>query len=114
MNLNRFQMLSALAIIVLSLSIHASAEWTEQVLYSFQGGTSDGAAPAGGVVFDKAGNLYGALTSPEGLTVPPWAMSVVWCTSYLRPPKRAILGPRRFSTSFKGNLRMTASPRLVA
>ncbi len=37
----------------------ASAEWNEQVLYSFQGGT-DGATPTGAVVFDKAGNLYGA------------------------------------------------------
>jgi uncharacterized repeat protein (TIGR03803 family) len=33
--------------------------WTEQVLYSFQGGT-DGAFPFGDIVFDNAGNLYGA------------------------------------------------------
>ena len=32
---------------------------TEQVLYSFQGGT-DGINPVGSVVFDQAGNLYGA------------------------------------------------------
>jgi hypothetical protein len=31
----------------------------EKVLYSFQGG-NDGQTPAGGVVFDNAGNLYGA------------------------------------------------------
>lgn len=37
----------------------ASAQWQEQVLYSFQGGT-DGARPIGGMVFDNAGNLYGA------------------------------------------------------
>ena len=37
----------------------ASAEWKENVLYSFQG-IPDGAVPAGDVVFDKAGNLYGA------------------------------------------------------
>jgi hypothetical protein len=37
----------------------ASASWKEQVLYTFQGG-SDGQTPAGGVVFDKQGNLYGA------------------------------------------------------
>ena len=37
----------------------ASAEWKEKVLYSFQG-APDGAVPTGGVVFDKAGNLYGA------------------------------------------------------
>jgi uncharacterized repeat protein (TIGR03803 family) len=36
----------------------ASAEWKEKVLYSFQGG-NDGALPAGGVVFDPQGNLYG-------------------------------------------------------
>ncbi len=32
--------------------------WTEQILYSFQGG-QDGASPYAGVVFDDAGNLYG-------------------------------------------------------
>jgi hypothetical protein len=37
----------------------ASAEWKERVLYSFQS-IPDGAVPTGGVVFDKAGNLYGA------------------------------------------------------
>jgi hypothetical protein len=46
---------------VLALIAPASAEWKEKVLYSFQGGT-DGATPAGGVVFDAAGNLYGATT----------------------------------------------------
>ena len=33
--------------------------WTEKVLYSFRGG-SDGADPFGNLVFDRAGNLYGA------------------------------------------------------
>jgi uncharacterized repeat protein (TIGR03803 family) len=51
--------------ILLALVIFASnlsaAEWKEKVLYSFQGG-NDGAVPAGGVVFDKQGNLYGATT----------------------------------------------------
>jgi uncharacterized repeat protein (TIGR03803 family) len=45
--------------VILALGATASAKWKESVLYSFQGGT-DGATPAGGVVFDKAGNLYGA------------------------------------------------------
>jgi hypothetical protein len=44
---------------MLMVTTNASAEWNEKVLYSFQGG-SDGYTPAGGVVFDKAGNLYGA------------------------------------------------------
>src|SRR5579863_8038047 len=35
-----------------------AAEWKEHVLYSFQG-DPDGAQPYAGVVFDKAGNLYG-------------------------------------------------------
>jgi uncharacterized repeat protein (TIGR03803 family) len=35
--------------------------WTETVLYSFTGGSggSDGAQPWSGVIFDRAGNLYG-------------------------------------------------------
>jgi hypothetical protein len=39
----------------------ASAEWKEKVLYSFQG-LPDGSVPAGGLVFDTHGNLYGATT----------------------------------------------------
>ncbi len=31
------------------------------MLYSFQGGTNDGSVPIGSVVFDKQGNIYGAL-----------------------------------------------------
>src|SRR5579872_6295890 len=49
----------ALCVAILVLASMASAEWKEKVLYSFQGGT-DGATPAGGVVFDQRGNLYGA------------------------------------------------------
>jgi hypothetical protein len=48
-----------LPVLACSLATGASAEWKEKVLYSFQG-VPDGAVPAGGVVFDKAGNLYGA------------------------------------------------------
>ncbi len=33
--------------------------WTEQVIYSFQGG-SDGAYPTGGLIIDQSGNLYGS------------------------------------------------------
>lgn len=45
--------------VTLMLAAAASAQWNEQVLYSFQGGT-DGEWPLGRVVFDSAGNLYGA------------------------------------------------------
>jgi uncharacterized repeat protein (TIGR03803 family) len=51
-----------LSFLILMLASTASAEWKEKVLYSFQGGT-DGYQPAGGVVFDKQGNLYGATTN---------------------------------------------------
>jgi len=63
MNSIRFSMASrifALCMIVVTLAVGASAEWKEKVLYSFQGLPNDGAYPAGGVVFDKAGNVYGA------------------------------------------------------
>ena len=51
--------LPLLCVLVLAFVPSASAEWKEKVLYSFQGGATDGALPAGGVVFDTAGNLYG-------------------------------------------------------
>src|SRR5581483_3699775 len=36
--------------------------WTEHVLYTFQGG-NDGGQPVAGLIFDNAGNLYGATAS---------------------------------------------------
>jgi hypothetical protein len=47
------------ALFFFSFTSHAFAEWKEKVLYSFQG-LPDGGYPVGSVVFDKAGNLYGA------------------------------------------------------
>src|ERR1700677_3101816 len=38
----------------------------ESVLYSFAGG-SDGANPTGGLIFDKAGNLYGTTSAGGGV-----------------------------------------------
>lgn len=41
----------------------SGASWTETVLWAFDSGTGlDGANPAGNLVFDKAGNLYGVTT----------------------------------------------------
>jgi uncharacterized repeat protein (TIGR03803 family) len=37
--------------------------YTESVLYSFKGGTSDGANPYAGLIMDSAGNFYGTTTS---------------------------------------------------
>jgi hypothetical protein len=68
--------------IALALAVPASAQWKEKVLYSFQGGT-DGSLPAGGVIFDKAGNLYGVTIYGGSTACPPG-----WCgTIYeLSPP----------------------------
>jgi hypothetical protein len=49
----------ALCGMLVSFASTASAEWKENVLYSFQGNPNDGTGPYASVVFDKAGNLYG-------------------------------------------------------
>jgi uncharacterized repeat protein (TIGR03803 family) len=46
---------------VFKLTPHSDGKWTESVLYSFSGG-SDGGVPLSGVIFDRAGNLYGTTT----------------------------------------------------
>jgi uncharacterized repeat protein (TIGR03803 family) len=43
---------------VFELSPNSDGTWTENVLYSFTGG-SDGSSPMAGVIFDSIGNLYG-------------------------------------------------------
>jgi hypothetical protein len=69
MNQNEWVWLAFRALIIglttLSLAPNARAQWDEQILYGFRGGSSDGAAPTGAIVFDKEGNLYGA-TSDGG------------------------------------------------
>src|SRR5271170_3913927 len=70
-------------LIILSFTSPASAEWKEKVLHSFQGGT-DGSLPAGGVVFDSAGNLYG-VTTDGGLSCPAPGCGTVF---QLAPPAR--------------------------
>jgi hypothetical protein len=68
--------------VALALAVPASAEWKEKVLNSFQGGT-DGSLPAGAVIFDEAGNLYGLTIYGGSTACPPG-----WCgTVYqLSPP----------------------------
>src|SRR5450432_3855008 len=41
----------------------AGGAWTENILYSFQGGDSDGTRPTGTLTFDAQGNLYGTTRS---------------------------------------------------
>jgi hypothetical protein len=72
-----------LALLLCILALPASASWKEKVLYSFQGGT-DGAYPAGGVVFDKVGNLYGATSSGGANNCPGIAQCGI--VYQLKPP----------------------------
>jgi hypothetical protein len=72
-----------LVLVILTFVATASAEWKEKVLYSFQGG-NDGLTPAGGVVFDKAGNLYG-VTNEGGSTCPSPGCGTIF---QLAPPAK--------------------------
>ncbi len=51
---------------VFEMSPSSSGTWTETILHSFQSNGSDGINPAGWLLFDAAGNLYG--TNAEGGT----------------------------------------------
>jgi uncharacterized repeat protein (TIGR03803 family) len=44
---------------VFELMPAAGGHWTEKILHSFHGGSTDGGNPGGAVIFDAAGNLYG-------------------------------------------------------
>jgi hypothetical protein len=83
-NLNRIPMRPWLLVAILALVPLSSAEWNEKVLYSFQGGT-DGAYPAGGVVFDKQGNLYGVTSDGGGVyqLAPPVKHGGAWTEAVL-------------------------------
>ena len=72
-------------VFLLVLTVPVSAEWHEKVLYSFQGG-NDGQTPAGGVVFDKAGNLYGATVDGGADNCSP--MAACGTVFQLQPPAK--------------------------
>ncbi len=70
--------------------ISPAANWTETLLHSFVGGTSDGAAPYAGLILDSAGNLYGttyAGGTPNLGTVfrlsPPISPAAIWTETLL-------------------------------
>jgi hypothetical protein len=81
----RLAIRSLVALAVVSMAAGAaSAEWKENVLYSFQGGPTDGALPVGKMVFDSKGNLYGATTQGGG-ECPPAQCGAVF---ELTPPAK--------------------------
>ena len=64
--------------------------WTQDILYSFQGGTSDGARPMAGVVTDSAGALYGTTYAGGAasggtvfMLVPPAQGQTAWTETLL-------------------------------
>ncbi len=66
----------------------AGGSWTESVLYSFQGGLTDGYFPGAGVIVDRAGNLFG--TTYLGVTLgivfqlsPPSTVGGAWTETIL-------------------------------
>jgi uncharacterized repeat protein (TIGR03803 family) len=92
--------LPLMCLLVLALASPASAEWKEKALYSFQGGTTDGAVPAGGVVFDAAGNLYGA-TSDGGAACPSPGCGVAF--QFARPATQGDPWTETVLHAFSGN-----------
>jgi uncharacterized repeat protein (TIGR03803 family) len=59
---------------VFELTPRTNSKWRERVLYSFVSG-SDGAGPAGGLIFDGSGNLYGT-TNRDGGASPSTAFEL--------------------------------------
>lgn len=64
--------------------------WTETILHSFQGGTTDGSGPQSGLVFDSKGALYGTTSSggahAEGTVfklTPPATQGGAWTETIL-------------------------------
>jgi uncharacterized repeat protein (TIGR03803 family) len=84
-NLKRIPMRPWLLILLLALAPISSAEWKEKVLYSFQGGADSGSVPAGGVVFDNEGNLYGVTSDGGGVyqLAPPVKQGGAWTETVL-------------------------------
>ena len=51
---------------VFKLTPGPNGTWSETVLHTFQNNGKDGSTPKGGVIVDKAGNLYGTTSMPGG------------------------------------------------
>jgi uncharacterized repeat protein (TIGR03803 family) len=64
--------------VVYELSPGSNGSWKQTVLYSFTGGTTDGANPTGTLALDAEGNLFGT-TQYGGLTYPAGACPASSC-----------------------------------
>lgn len=68
---------------VFKLTPSAQGAWDETVVHFFAAGLNDGGTPKGGVIFDKAGNLYGTTDSGgiSGFPCPATGCGVVFSLS---------------------------------
>lgn len=64
-------------VIELSPPVTQGGQWVESVIYRFTGG-DDGAGPHGGLIFDRAGNLYGTTASSVFQLQPPGQPGGSW------------------------------------
>jgi len=87
----------------------ALASWNEQVLYSFQGGANDGFYPTGGVVFDKAGNLYGTTIGAGSGSCAPDANECGLVYQLSPPAKKGGTWSETIIVQFKGEESQDAS-----
>jgi uncharacterized repeat protein (TIGR03803 family) len=85
---------SAGVVFELSPPAKGKTAWTEQTLWTFTGG-NDGSTPAGALILDKAGNLYG--TTTEGGT------GVVGTVFELSPPQSGNNWTESVLYNFTGN-----------
>jgi uncharacterized repeat protein (TIGR03803 family) len=73
-----------------------STGWTEQILYAFQGGTTDTAYPEASLTFDAAGNLFGATSIGGIFELTPvsggWSESVLFAFSNPQQNRAFIVG----------------------
>ncbi|MGO9123603.1 MAG: choice-of-anchor tandem repeat GloVer-containing protein [Terriglobales bacterium] len=76
--------------VVYEISPTSNGKATEAVLYDFTGSNGDGANPIGGLIFDKAGNLYGVTQNGGAFEVgtvfelsPPASPGGAWAETVL-------------------------------
>ena len=102
---------------VFAVSRQTDGPWGEAIIYAFRGvanGATDGFTPAGGLIVDGEGNLYGrqptAATGLASCWVPK--LGAGSSTSCLLRRKKVGSGLTRFSTTFKAEMTGTSLGRV--